>query len=342
MAQNDPSRKSLPATPQQRRRFREQGRVPRSPIIAPAASLAALPLVALLLFGSAGAAERLVMAGLTLEPAIGSPVNLVPFLMPMVAAPALVLLALIVWQGFSVIWPLRLTALNPLTGLKNIFSRQTLTQLALMVAALVLLLALAIVGVPAVLPEATLNLTMGINLGVGGEILPTLLVTAGALGLLMVVVAGMSARARYERDLKMTPEEFKEDMKAGEGDPLVRRRWMQIRQSFYQTRMREAVARADVVVANPTHFAVALAYEPWQSDAPVVVLKGRGHRALRIRSLAEEIDVPVVEAPPLARDLYQSVREGDAIPGRLYRAVAEILAYLYRAHGYRPRREPRR
>jgi flagellar biosynthetic protein FlhB len=340
MAQNDPGRRTLPPTPQHRRRFREQGRVPRSVVIGPGAALMALPLVALLLWGAGSAAENLVAAGLSFTSAVASPAALSPLWIPVLVGPALVGISLLAWQGFSLVWPLRLQALNPIGGLSRLFSRQSLGQAALALAGLLALLGLAMLGIPQAFNGATLNLTLGLNLGVAGQALPALMAAAGGFGLVLVMVGGMTARARYERDLRMTPEEFREDLKAGEGDPLVRRRWMQIRRTFYQNRLRDAMRRADVVVANPTHYAVALAYEPWQYDAPVVVAKGRQLRALRIREMAEELQVPVVEAPPLARDLYHSVREGDMIPGRLYRAVAEILAYLYREHGYRPRRGP--
>jgi flagellar biosynthetic protein FlhB len=340
MAQNDPSRRTLAATPQQRRRFREQGRMPHSILLAPAAALLALPLVALLLTSLASTAESVMTAGLTFNAPLEGLGSLTAWAAPLLVGPLLVALALFVWQGVVVTVPFKVQGLNPATQLRRIFSRQSLGQAGVMLLALAGLLLLAAVGVPAVLPGMGFNLTQGISAGPAVTLLPTLLGGAGAVGLVLLVVAGMTARARFERDLRMTPEEFREDLKANEGDPHVRRRWAQLRRSFYQTRLREAVRRADVVLVNPTHYAVALAYEPWKTDAPVLVAKGRAHRALRIRELAAELAVPVVESPPLARDLFHSVREDEAIPSRLYRAVAEVLAYLYRVHGYRPRRGP--
>lgn len=340
MAQNDPSRRTLPPTPQQRRRFRQQGRVPRSVVIAPGAALMALPLAALLVVQAAPGALALVADGLSLKPISGPWVAESLAMAPILVGPLLVLIALVAFQGVVVVWPLRLQAINPAQNLARLVSRQALAQAGLALVGTVLVLGLAAVAIPWIVPTASFAVVAGVNAGAAGSVLPPLLAFGGGLGLVLAAGGGLVARARHERDLRMTPEEFREDLKAGEGDPLIRRRWMQIRRTFYQTRLRDAVRRADVVVANPTHYAVGLAYEPWRRDAPVVVVKGRQHRALRIRELAEDLGVPVVEAPALARDLYQSVREGDMIPVRLYRAVAEVLAYLYRAYGYRPRRGP--
>jgi flagellar biosynthetic protein FlhB len=338
MATDDRSRRTLPPTPQQRRRFREQGRVPRSPVVGPGASLAALPVVGALLWQARGSLLALVAAGLAFHSP--DPTDLLAVVRPLLVGPLAVLLALALVQGVVWFWPARLVALNPLTGFGRLFSRQALAQ------GLLLLLGTALVGVvavwaaTAVLPRVSLAPVLGPDLGPAGAAIPTLMAAAGAVGLLLLGAGGAAARVRYERDLRMTPEEFREDLKAGEGDPLVRRRWAELRRTFYTTRLRTAMKRADVVVANPTHYAVALAYEPWHQDAPIVVAKGREERARRIRELAWAYQVPVVESPPLARDLYHSVREGDVIPGRLYRAVAEVLAYLHRVYGYRPRQAP--
>jgi flagellar biosynthetic protein FlhB len=295
----------------------------------------------LVLSGLAGQAEHMVTSGLTFESPVSGLSSLSGWIAPLVVGPALVLVALFVWQGIVVVVPFRFQGLNPMATITRIFSRQSLAQGGMMLGAIAFLGVFCAVAIPAALPGATFNLTAGLVVGLAGELLPLLLAGAGAIGLGLMVVGGISARAKFESDLRMTPEEFREDIKANEGDPQIRRRWAQMRHTFYQTRLRDALSRADVVLANPTHYAVALAYEPWKSDAPVVVTKGRAHRALRIRELAGELGVPVVESPPLARDLFHSVREGEPVPGRLYRAVAEVLAYLYRVHGYRPRGGPK-
>lgn len=140
----------------------------------------------------------------------------------------------------------------------------------------------------------------------------------------------------YERKLRMTREEVKEELKQYEGDPKVKGRIKALHRRFVRHRMIPRVKEADVVVTNPTHLAVALAYKPLRMRAPVVVAKGKGWLADRIRRAAVEAGVPVVQNRPLAAVLYRSVEVGQQIPVELYRAVAEILAFVYRLKGVRP------
>lgn len=140
----------------------------------------------------------------------------------------------------------------------------------------------------------------------------------------------------YERKLRMTREEVKEEFKQYEGDPKVKGRIRGLHRRLVRHRMIHRVKEADVVVTNPTHLAVALAYKPLKMKAPVVVAKGRGWLAERIRQAAVEAGVPVVQNRTLAAVLYRSVEVGQQIPVELYRAVAEILAFVYRLKGVRP------
>ena len=133
----------------------------------------------------------------------------------------------------------------------------------------------------------------------------------------------------------MTREELKEELKQTEGDPLVRARIRQLQREMARRRMMAEVPKADVVITNPQEIAVALRYEIQEMPAPQVVAKGRGLLAQKIKEMAREHGVPVVEDPPLARLLYAQVEVGDFIPEDLYRAVAEILAYVYRLKGKR-------
>jgi flagellar biosynthetic protein FlhB len=140
-------------------------------------------------------------------------------------------------------------------------------------------------------------------------------------------------RKRYMDSLKMTKEEVKEERKMQEGDPLVKSRLRQRMQELLARNMVANVPKADVVIANPTHFAVALEWERERMMAPVVTAKGQDEVALRIRRIAEEAGVPVVENRPLARALYAEVEIGDAIPEKYYQAIATILAHVYSASG---------
>ncbi len=139
--------------------------------------------------------------------------------------------------------------------------------------------------------------------------------------------------------MRMTKEEQKEDYKQSEGDPHVRARQRQIRMERARRRMIQAVPKATVVVANPTHFAVALRYEQGETPAPQCVAKGVDAVALRIREVAEAHGVPVVEDPPLARALYGAVEIDQIIPRQHYEAVAKIIGFILA--GRRPRRQAR-
>jgi flagellar biosynthetic protein FlhB len=123
-----------------------------------------------------------------------------------------------------------------------------------------------------------------------------------------------------------------------EGDPHIKRRRRQLQLQLAMQRLRKDVPKADVIVTNPTHFAVAIRYDPDAMVAPQVVAKGADYVAIRIRQIAAEFGIPLVERKPLARALYESVEVGQFIPERFYRAVAEILAYIYELTGRSPLR----
>lgn len=137
----------------------------------------------------------------------------------------------------------------------------------------------------------------------------------------------------YERQIRMSKQEIKEEYKQMEGDPQVKGKIKEAQRKMAQSRMMQKVPQADVVIRNPTHFAVALRYKPDQDRAPVVLAKGQDSLALRIVKVAEENGVAVVENVSLARALYGSVELGQEIPPTLYNAVAEVLVYLYQLNG---------
>jgi len=134
---------------------------------------------------------------------------------------------------------------------------------------------------------------------------------------------------QYHKKLRMTKEEVKRESKEQEGDPMIKGRIRAMQREMARRRMMAEVPKADVVVTNPTHFSVALKYDAAKMGAPVVVAKGRGELALKIREIAKESEVPLLEAPPLARALYKHCELEQAIPAALYTAVAEVMAYVY-------------
>ncbi|MCQ8780912.1 flagellar biosynthesis protein FlhB [Mangrovibrevibacter kandeliae] len=174
---------------------------------------------------------------------------------------------------------------------------------------------------PLLLPETILSLSMQLLSGVS---IATILLVAADL---------LLSRLHWRRDLKMTKQEIKEEMKQAEGDPMVKARQRQIARERTRKRMMAAVPGATLVIANPTHYAIALRYHREEGGAPVVVAKGTDLIALKIREIAEENGVPVIEDKLLARSMYDHVQIDQMIPPQFFKAVAEIIYYLYSQSG---------
>ncbi|MBV9859261.1 MAG: flagellar biosynthesis protein FlhB [Alphaproteobacteria bacterium] len=229
----------------------------------------------------------------------------------------------------------KLDHLSPSSGLRRIFSVRGLVEFAKN------LLKLAIVGaIVWVLLRPTLDrlsLLPGIEPGgIAAEIAHLVARMMGGVVAVMAVIALLDfayQRFSFRRSMRMTKEEVKEEYKQVEGDPRIKARLKQIRVERARRRMMAAVPTATVVVTNPTHYAVAFKYEMDTMTAPVVVAKGADLVALRIREIAAANGVPLVENPPLARALYASVEIDSEIPPEHYKAVAEIIGYVFRLQG---------
>ncbi len=220
--------------------------------------------------------------------------------------------------------------LNPVAGLKRMFALRNLVMLAMNIAKL-----LAVFGVAwwTVAGEVQNVLSMVEMETAGMFIYATehVLSLAQRLAILLFALGYADWRwqkYKHNKDLKMTKQEIKEEYKQMEGDPTVKQKRRQKQMELAQRRMMQEVPQAEVVVRNPTHFAVAIRYKP-DMEAPVVVAKGKDHMALQIIEIAREAKVPCVENPPLARELYKKVEVGDKVPPELYEAVAELLAFVY-------------
>jgi flagellar biosynthesis protein FlhB len=160
---------------------------------------------------------------------------------------------------------------------------------------------------------------------------------AGAVFLIFGAVDLFRQLKRHKQDLRMSKQEIKEEMKELEGNPQMKAKIRRIQRDRARRQMMKEVPTATAVIVNPTHYAVALKYDMEGMAAPRVVAKGKNYLALRIRQKAVENQVPLVENPPLAQALYKSVEVGQEIPAHLYRAVAEILAYIFKLmHGKLP------
>ena len=168
----------------------------------------------------------------------------------------------------------------------------------------------------------------GITLVAGS--IQTLLWKASLVFMVFGTVDLVRQKRRYQNDLKMSKQDIRDEFKEVEGNPLMKQRIRRIRRDLARRRMMHEVPTATAVIVNPTHYAVALKYSMDAKGAPMVVAKGKNYLAQRIRQRAMECQVPIVENPPLAQALYRSVDVGQEIPAHLYRAVAEILAYVYK------------
>ncbi len=222
--------------------------------------------------------------------------------------------------------------LDVIKGLKNKFSMKSLVQL---VRDPLKLLAVAVVGYFAIrgefdsffgLPDMSVS-QLGATLGL------LVLQVALKIGAAMLVIAAIDfAYQRYEfnKSIKMSKQEVKDEYKDTEGNPQIKARVRQIQREMSRRRMMDAVPTADVVVTNPTHIAVALKYAPDEMDAPTVIAKGKELVAQKIKEIAREHDIPIIEDKPLARSLFKMCDIGDLVPASLYKAVAEILAHIYK------------
>ncbi len=166
-----------------------------------------------------------------------------------------------------------------------------------------------------------------------GDALDSLLWKAAGVFLVFGAVDLFQQIKKHSSSMKMTKQEVKEEHKRSEGDPQMKGRIRRMRRDLLRRQMMKDVPKATAVVVNPTHFAIALRYEVDTMGCPVVVAKGKNWLALRIREIAKEHDIPIVENPPLARALYDSLDVGRAIPPEFYKAIAEILAYVYQLMG---------
>jgi flagellar biosynthetic protein FlhB len=175
-----------------------------------------------------------------------------------------------------------------------------------------------------------------LSLSLIGDSLSDLFWKAASVFVLFGMIDLARQTRRYQKDMRMSKHEVREEYRESEGDPHVRARIRRLRRDMLRNQMMKEVPTATAVIVNPTHYAVALRYDHGSTAVPMVIAKGRNHLALRIRQIAIANGVPLVENPPLAQALYKSVKTGQEIPPHLYRAVAEVLAYIYRLMNKQP------
>ncbi|MHA6484384.1 flagellar biosynthesis protein FlhB [Paenibacillus sp. strain BS8-2] len=230
---------------------------------------------------------------------------------------------------------MKLSKLNPIEGFKRIFSMRSLVEFLKSILKVIIIGVLVYMAI-AQQWDRLLNLSMqpiqeifaftaSITLKLGVQI--------GAVLVVLAFLDFMYQKYEHEKSIKMSKQDIKDEHKKTEGDPLTKGRIRERQRKMALQRMMQEVPKADVVITNPTHFAIALKYDAANMEAPTILAKGMDHVALRIKEIAKEHGVITMENKPLARALYDRAEIGDAIPGDLFQAVAEVLAYVYKLKG---------
>lgn len=353
----DAQEKTDPASPWKRRELRRKGDVPKSQDVTAIVALLAVVLLGHVASGymvdKTGALlpsewEWMVRPSLTVD-------NIRPLFLRLTST------------FFDLMWPILLTAMlagvvanllqvgflitgetlkpdfkrmDPLQGMKRIMSLRGAQQLAQSIVKVVVIAYVVYRTLQGQMPQLAVlpYLAAGGMVAIVEGIAFRIFMNAG---IALLVLAGADyayKRWQWERDKRMSKQETKEEFKRHEGDPLVRQRIRQRQRELAARRMMEEVPKADVVITNPTHYAVALRYDERSMRAPMVVAKGQRLIAERIKELARKHGIAIVANPPLARSLFDLVVVGREVPEDLYRAVAEVLAYVYRLRGIRGRR----
>lgn len=229
----------------------------------------------------------------------------------------------------------KFSKINPLNGIKRIFSVNTLFELIKSIAKIVLILFVAYKYL--VDRQSTLlllyDLPMMQAVALIGETVIDLGIRISAIYMIIVAADFVFQKVKFAKDMRMTKQEVKEEFKNQEGNPEIKGRIRQKMREASQRRMMQDLPKADVVITNPTHFAVAIRYDAEEAEAPVVIAKGADYLALKIKEIAKDNSIEIVENKPLARMLYANVDIGSEVPPELYSAVAEVLAYVYHLQG---------
>lgn len=348
----DLGEKSEEPTPKRRQEARDEGNVSKSQdlsavillgLVSAGVWVAAMPMLSqgkvaleMLLDGSLGYAMRVDDVADITTVIAGIAVRIVlPILLIAWAAAYLSHFVQVGWLfTLKAVRP-KLSKLNPISGFKRVFGLSALVKASLdslKVLIVVVVVTLTIMQYSErvlVLPYLTvlqcLNQIGWLMLDLAARVLAVLLI----LG----VLDFFYQRWKHTKDLKMTKQQVKDEMKQTEGDPETRKRRMRMQQQIAMQRVSAAVPKADVIVTNPEHISIAIQYDADRMNAPKVVAKGADFLALRIRQIAIKHNIPIVERKPLARALYRSVAVGREIPPEFFQAVAEILAYVYRLSG---------
>lgn len=348
MAEDSDLEKTEPASGRKIEQAREQGNVPRSRELATFAILMASAVTVALMgdhfyqglrsmlrktytFDHATATDPSVMIYTLMEATGDILLIFAPFGLALLVVAVGANLLVSGWNYSTQALEPKFDRIDPIQGIARMFSAQSVIELVKAV------LKSAVIGGVAgwmlwTQRDDLVNLaTEPLNTGISHFAwitLSTFLAAAGAFALIAIIDVPVTLW-QYYRKLRMSKDEVKQEFKQQQGDPLIRGRIRQLQREMARRRMMTEIPKAEVVVTNPMHFAVALKYDDKRMSAPQVVAKGSQLVANRIKEIAREHGVPIVEAPPLARALHRHVEIGDTIPGSLFTAVAQVLAYVY-------------
>lgn len=348
MAEEQSQERTEAATPKKREDARKKGQVPRSRELSTSALLL---LSASLLYGLGSEIQTMatdfLRAGLRLTPAVMSNhqdllrhlvqmaglalSDVLPLWLALMLVVVLASIALGGWNFSTKTLIPNFSHLDPIEGIQRLFSRRGFLELVKAA-----LKTLVVGGIGVTVIWAQRGELLGLIQISPKSAMVSLLSMSGlvflimAVGTLLIVLFDVPFQLwSFNEKLKMSRQDIKDEMKEMDGNPQIKTKVRSMQREMARRRMMAAIPSASVVVTNPTHYAVALRYVENENRAPVVLAKGAGNVALRIRELAQEHGVPLVEAPPLARALYHHVELEQEIPALLYRAVAEVLAYLH-------------
>ncbi|MBU2802127.1 flagellar biosynthesis protein FlhB [Acidithiobacillus caldus] len=348
MAEEQSQERTEAATPKKREDARKKGQVPRSRELSTSALLL---LSASLLYGLGSEIQTMatdfLRAGLRLTPAVMSNhqdllrhlvqmaglalSDVLPLWLALMLVVLLASIALGGWNFSTKTLIPNFSHLDPIEGIQRLFSRRGFLELVKAA-----LKTLVVGGIGVTVIWAQRGELLGLIQISPKSAMVSLLSMSGlvflimAVGTLLIVLFDVPFQLWiFNEKLKMSRQDIKDEMKEMDGNPQIKTKVRSMQREMARRRMMAAIPSASVVVTNPTHYAVALRYVESENRAPVVLAKGAGNVALRIRELAQEHGVPLVEAPPLARALYHHVELEQEIPALLYRAVAEVLAYLH-------------
>jgi len=341
--------KRFPATPHRRREAREKGQVARSMEINTAVVLVggfmilrAFTGVALInlqdlmkkTFAWIPPQDITLMTVVSYGPTLA--LRVLSLVLPFaVGIGILAMISNLLQVGFMTSWTAikpQLDRLNPLNGIKRIFSARSLVDFIKSLLKVGIAGSVTYMVIKAQIPGLTYTLAMDPVQSVSflGKVIFSLVIKAGLALAGLAVVDFLYQKWEFERSLRMSRQDIKEELLRYEGRPEVKQRIRTLQRQFSQRRMMEDVAKADVVITNPTRLAIALAYDPQSDLAPVILAKGSRTVAEKIKEKAREFGIPMVENKPLAQALFKVAEIGQAVPVSLFQSVAEVLAYLYR------------